>query len=119
MSEVATTFVTCSVATRRSSGAFRTQEMEWNDVRGRFDLCDILLGDAAVVECIAHSENGTNGCPRSIRPSRHSMRRRGGRRVLRALRKWNESVSEVDTTFEAIEGATLLSSSALRTQKMV
>ena len=69
MSEVNPTVEEIYVATQQSSGALRTQKMEWVDVRGRCDLRGTLRGDAAVVKCSEHPGNELNLCPRSIRPS--------------------------------------------------
>ena len=48
MSEVNPTVEEIYVATQQSSGALRTQKMEWVDVRGRCDLRDIQSGDATI-----------------------------------------------------------------------
>ena len=87
MSEVLPTFVASYEATRQSSSVPRTQKMNRIDVRSPIDLRDSLCGDAAVVECIAHSGNGMN------------------------------LVSEVNPTFGTLYGATLRVSSASRTRE--
>ena len=76
------------VATMQSSGAPRTQKMDWRVARGPSDMRDTLCGDPATVKCFAHSENE------------------------------KELMSEVLPTFETFDEATLQSSSALRTQEM-
>ena len=86
MSEVGSTFVTFYEATQQSARALRSQKMKWLLVRVPSDLRGIPYGDSAVVECISHSENELNGCPRSIRASWHSVWRRCNRRVLCALK---------------------------------
>ena len=73
VSEVQSTFDTFDEARLRPSGALRTQKMECFGVRGPSDLRDSVRGDAVVVGCIEHAGNELNLCPRSIRPSTHSM----------------------------------------------
>ena len=86
------------------------------------DALNFLKGHARWRRCsrrVHRALRKWNECVSEVHPTFGTLYgRRGGRRVLRALRKWYELVSEVHPTFGTLYGATRQSSSALHTQKM-